>query len=567
MAALSSNRRSCRGSCACCFPEDEELRAWYMYDFGIGPIALAIIVFAPLLVVTQAKYEASKGGVIEWRHITSDGDLCAAPVTVHSDADFRRPDNITDDCQWFPLDTKVPGIGMDYTSVAAYVSALVLFSSGALLVILGPMGDIGSHRRLTLAFCVGVWGVCFAIPVSLSSSSLYLVNALFVFAGATAWNFGNRALRNAYLPLLVRSDPKVQEKMKELYSQAEEVDDQDGARCDDNRQRNSKMEVNKLSEQLASEFSITTSAYFFVGQILGFIVQGLLVTLLAPGETEPSNTFGLRLALAFAAVFGIAFCWHSIYGLGVRPGPPFAGGTLDWLSLGCKRVYGTLTLMRKDMSQMMVFLIGRTLHWTAVQSILTTATLYIEREFSLRADELVLPLVVMLVTSMISALALGAFVKRYKNSNQRLTLVVCCVTNLIPVYMLLGLREKWEIYFLFVLAGLLVSPFPALSRGILAQMIPAGYSSTIMSLEGILELGTSWIGPLVIGLIVDLTGSIRWGCFSMLFVMLPALPFLFKTSLAVASDQKMDVEKMKVSQPPTADLEMFQLVPEEAMNE
>ena len=159
-----------------------------------------------------------------------------------------------------------------------------------------------------------------------------------------------------------------------------------------------------------------TSAYFFVGQMLGFVVQGIIVILLAPKETEPYNTFNLRLCCVFAAVFGLIFCTKSIYGLGERPGPPFVGGKLKLLSVGAGRVPMTLKLMRSDLRQMMVFLIGRTLHWTAVQSILTNATLFIEREFSLTADELVIPLVVMLVTSMFSALALGAFVKKYETS-------------------------------------------------------------------------------------------------------------------------------------------------------
>ena len=583
-----------RGCCACCAPKEEEreLRSWYIYDFGIGPIALAIIVFAPLLVVTQAKYEASKGGVIEWRHTTSDGDLCAGNVTVTSDEDFRRPEGISDKCKWFPLDTKVPGIEVDYTAIAAYISALVLFFSGLSLVVMGPIGDFGSLRRPILALCVAIWGLCFAIPIGFASFDLYLVNGILIFVGATAWNFGNRALRNAYLPLLVRSNPLVQEKMKLLGASAMadtqlqdsssfdrgegeeganggtgERKEDEGRRSDESMASHNdpKTAINKLSEQFSSQYSITTSAYFFVGQILGFIVQGLFVTLLAPTETDPSNTFGLRLSLAFAAVFGLVFCAKSILGLGARPGPRFGGGKFAALTVGGKRVYGTVKLMQRDMREMSGFLVGRTLHWTAVQSILTTATLYIEREYSMSADDLVVPLVVMILTSTLGAFGLGAIVKKYENAVQKITVGVCCVTNLIPLYMLLGMRQEWEIYFLFVLAGLLVSPFPALSRGILAQMIPLGYSSTIMSLEGILELGTSWIGPFVIGLIVDLTGSVRWGCFSMSFIMAPALPFLMRANLRRAADQKLAVEKTKAAadaiDSQASDIEMFQLVP------
>ena len=89
-----------------------------------------------------------------------------------------------------------------------------------------------------------------------------------------------------------------------------------------------------------------------------------------------------------------------------------------------------------------------------------------------------------------------------------------------------------------------------------------------MSLEGILELGTSWIGPMVIGLVVDLTGSIRWGVFSMTAIMLPALPFLFFTNLSKAVDERTEVEsnaKSEISQSQRdADLEMepmFNLAP------
>ena len=81
----------------------------------------------------------------------------------------------------------------------------------------------------------------------------------------------------------------------------------------------------------------------------------------------------------------------------------------------------------------------------------------------------------MILTSTLGAFGLGAIVKKHENAVQKIMVGVCCVTNLIPLYMLLGMRQEWEIYFLFVLAGLLVSPFPALSRGILAQMIPLGY--------------------------------------------------------------------------------------------
>ena len=437
-----TRKRGCK-----CLPEDEELASWYIYDYGIGPIALAIIVFAPLLVVTQAKYEASKDG-IEWRYIRSDGDVCLGNVTIHSNQDYARPSNISDNCEWFPLDTRVPGLNVDYTAIGTYISAFVLFFSAAFLIVLGPIGDFGRHRKPALACCVGIWCGCFLAPIALNGSSLYLVNGLLIFVGATAWNFGNRALRNAYLPLLVRTSPVLLAKMKEVDGSGSHLHDDTpysagpsdselGAGRSSELEREGRMAVNKLSEQLGSQYSITTSAYFFAGQILGFAVQGTLVTLFAPKETEPADTFGLRVSLTFAALFGLVFCSRSVYGLGSRPGPPFVAGKFSWLTVGSKRVFDIMKLMREEMDQMMVFLIGRTLHWTAVQSILTTATLYIEREFSLRADELVLPLVVMLLTSMVSASALGVFVKKFENSIHKVSKPMMILIEGNPIFFLL----------------------------------------------------------------------------------------------------------------------------------
>ena len=539
-----------------------------MYDFGIGPIALAIVVFSPLLIVTQAKYEAALGGgSIEWRRIRRDGDVCAADVPVLTDADFARPDGVDEVCEWFPLDPAAPPLGVDYTSLTIYVSTLVLFLSAVTLVLFGPIGDFGPHRKRALALCVATWAVCFAAPLAAGGDPrIYPLNAAFVLTGATAWNFGNRALRNAYLPMLVRTSPR----MLAAASAASRLGGKAAAALALAPSPSASSvgpppSVDEISEQVASKLSLETSAVFFVGQVLGFVVQGLMVTLLAPKDTQPADTVGLRLALCFAATFGAAFCGWSIAGLPQEKAPPPPPGA--WLLLGARRVLVVLALMRRRMRQMLVWLIGRTLHWTAVQSILTTSTLYIEREFSMKADELVLPLVAMLATSFASAILLTALVKRREGVLLRATLGVCLITNLIPLYMLLGMRNKWEIYLLFVVAGLVVSPFTALSRSILTQMIPAGYSSTVMSLEGTLELGTSWIGPLIIGLIVQTTGSIRWGCFSMQIIMAGAVPFLLATNLEVAAREKEDVEQTDAGMGATGMGDFhFHLVPIEIMN-
>lgn len=54
----------------------------------------------------------------------------------------------------------------------------------------------------------------------------------------------------------------------------------------------------------------------------------------------------------------------------------------------------------------------------------------------------------------------------------------------VPFYMLLGVKKRAEVYLLMSIAALLVSPFPGLVRAMMADMIPEGYTTTIMSFEG-----------------------------------------------------------------------------------
>jgi UMF1 family MFS transporter len=57
--------------------------------------------------------------------------------------------------------------------------------------------------------------------------------------------------------------------------------------------------------------------------------------------------------------------------------------------------------------------------------------------------------------------------------------------------------------------ALVLGSSQALSRSIFAKMIPANQEAAYFSLYEISERGTSWVGPLVFGLAVQITGSSR----------------------------------------------------------
>ena len=116
----------------------------------------------------------------------------------------------------------------------------------------------------------------------------------------------------------------------------------------------------------------------------------------------------------------------------------------------------------------------------------------------------------------------------------------------LPLYILIGVRERYEIYVLMCVSAFLVAPFPALVRAMMADMIPQRFTATIMSFEGLLENCTTWIGPLLVGGLLDATDSLRFSLFALEVFMIAGLPFAFYTNVQRGRDQKASFERWSI---------------------
>lgn len=114
--------------------------------------------------------------------------------------------------------------------------------------------------------------------------------------------------------------------------------------------------------------------------------------------------------------------------------------------------------------------------------------------------------------------------------------------SFIPIYVYFGVRRKYEIYILMIVSSIIISPFTGIVRAMMADMIPEGYSSTIMSFEGLLENVTTWIGPLMVGAILDATNSLRLGILALEIFILIGFPFILYTNLKLGREDRVKFE-------------------------
>jgi UMF1 family MFS transporter len=102
----------------------------------------------------------------------------------------------------------------------------------------------------------------------------------------------------------------------------------------------------------------------------------------------------------------------------------------------------------------------------------------------------------------------------------------------VTIYAYFGLKGPSRVLEFFVLGAciaIVLGGSQAISRSLYAQIIPAGKQAEYYSFYEISDKGTSWFGPLLFGLVNQLTGSLRPAIFSLIFffiVGLIILPFV-----------------------------------------
>jgi UMF1 family MFS transporter len=83
-----------------------------------------------------------------------------------------------------------------------------------------------------------------------------------------------------------------------------------------------------------------------------------------------------------------------------------------------------------------------------------------------------------------------------------------------------------EFWVLGAFIALVMGGSQAISRSLFAQMIPPGKEAEFFSIYEISERGTSWIGPLIFGLVNQWLGNLRPAILSLIFFFVVGLVLL-----------------------------------------
>ncbi|KAI0314009.1 autophagy-related protein 22-like protein, partial [Amylostereum chailletii] len=476
---------------------------------------------------------------------------------------------------------KLGWVWIDSASFSLYVYSASVALQALTVISMGGIADHPPHRkRLLLGFAV--LGFTSAILFFFLSSS----SPLWPLAGPLAMcanvGFGASVVAmNAYLPQLARMAPEVVAAHEELKTATDEssVDAVDTTAEMHDGLEAPLLHVSRpkppetLQTAYATALSATTSRISAHGIALGYVAGiALLLLTLVPVTRLGGSTWALRLAI------GCSGAWWAVFSVVAGFLLPSGGdGEADkgvdedgegdgW---GETRTEATRVVKwntRREIGKAWVRL-GGMLRWREIKklrntfqylaawfllfdgftTITSTAILFGKTTLHLSAQTLILIGVLTPAAGIIGALVWPFVQRALKLSNLQVLVSLVTLASLVPVYGCLGLLrvvrdQGWglvsagEMIGLAVYFGAVYGAFQSYARALYAELIPPREAARWYALFSITDKSSSFLGPLLVGLIADTTGNIRYAFILLVGVLWMALPVLMSVDVVKGSE-------------------------------
>ena len=275
------------------------------------------------------------------------------------------------------------------------------------------------------------------------------------------------------------------------------------------------------------------------GWAMGYLGDGLLLALNLAFYTfhqqlgVPTGT-AIRINLASAGVWWLSFSFITWARLRPRHArrPLPAGET--YASIGFRQLVATVRELRR-FPETLKFLGAYFLYNDGIQTVIAISSTFAAAPLlrgGLEMDLSTLTIVILIIqfTAFFGALFWGRLAGWL--GAKRSIIISLVIWSGVVIYAYFGLRGSGrvlEFTLLGVVIALVLGGSQAISRSLFAQMIPPGREAEFYSFYEVSDRGTSWIGPLLFGLVNQIFGSLRPAILSLIFfflVGLVTLPFV-----------------------------------------
>ncbi|KAE9390055.1 MFS general substrate transporter [Gymnopus androsaceus JB14] len=465
---------------------------------------------------------------------------------------------------------KIGWLWIDSASFSLYVFSASVLLQALTVISVGGIANHPPHRKVLLLTCAwaGALAATFFLPLS-SSSPLWFLSALLAIIANVGFGTSVVAM-NAYLPSLAKESPEVVEAYAEFrnaqdddahhtYEDELEVVDDNNVDVAEPLVHNRNREVtDNLKSRYETAFSRATSRISSFGIALGYGAGiFLLFVALIPVTMMKGTTFSLRLAISLSGIWWAVFSIPALIWLpGAQSLPAEEDAVWTDAAMGnavpagkwslskeigaaWKRLAGMLRWSEiKKLRNTFKFLAAWFLLSDAFTMITSTAILFGKTSLNMQPSALILIGIIVPSSGILGSLFWPRLQRYYGWSNLRVLVILLVLASLIPAYGCLGfisvfhrvgfggLTTQGEMFGLAVFFGFVLGAFNGYARAFYAELLPPGEEARWYGLFSITDKSSSFIGPLLVGLISDLTGNIRYAFFFLVVMLWAAIPVL-----------------------------------------
>ena len=271
------------------------------------------------------------------------------------------------------------------------------------------------------------------------------------------------------------------------------------------------------------------------GWAFGYLGGGLLLALnlglyTSRDQLGVTEATAVRISLLSAGLWWALFTLVPMRHLPDSKRPPAHDQAV--LAGGFRQLSTTLGEARRYPGTLL-FLAAYLLFNDGIQSVIALSATFGERELDLGKTTLIAAILLVQLVAFGGALLLGRLAGTFGAKRVILASLVVW-TFVVGAAYLLPAGRPVEFFALAVGIGLVLGGTQALSRSLFSQLIPSGREAEYFGLYEISERGTSWLGPALFGLALQLTGSYRVAILSLVVFFLAGFVLLARVDVRKA---------------------------------
>jgi MFS transporter, UMF1 family len=275
------------------------------------------------------------------------------------------------------------------------------------------------------------------------------------------------------------------------------------------------------------------------GWAMGYLGDGLLLLLnlafyMFSDKLGVPTDLAVRINLASAGIWWLSFAFFTWMRLRARHAVKKLPKGETYARVGFRQLWGTIKEM-KNFPETLKYLLAYFLYNDGIQTVIAVSSTFaaapiIRGGVGMDTSTLIMVILMIQFMAFFGALLWGKLAGWV--GAKRSIIVSLIIWSIVVIYAYFGLKGESRVIQFFIMGAfiaLVMGGSQAISRSLYAQIIPSGKQAEYYSFYEISERGTSWVGPLIFGLVNQIFGSLRPAILSLIFFFimgLIVLPFV-----------------------------------------